>query len=374
MPAFHGAPVAGDGSREIALTVVAGARPNFVKVAPLLDAFSRIGEFRTRLVHTGQHYDTTLSDVFFRDLGLPAPDAHLGAGSGTHAEETARVIMAIEGDFLAHRPEIVVVVGDVNSTLAAALTAAKLNIPVAHVEAGLRSGDRAMPEEINRILTDAISDYCFTTTAAAGENLRREGVPDSRIHFAGNVMVDALVAARSKADALTVLEDMGLSTGGYALLTLHRPATVDVPDVLDRVLGAVREIAREIPVIFPVHPRTRARLGAASGGGGLRLVEPMGYLRFLKLMTHARLVLTDSGGIQEETTFLGVPCITLRENTERPETVETGTNRLAGTTPEGIRSAARDVLAGRLGLGRIPALWDGRAAERVAETLRKAFL
>ncbi len=346
-----------------------GARPNFMKIAPVLARLRERAGVRQVLVHTGQHYDARMSDVFFQDLGMPDPDVHLGVGSGTHAQQTARVMIEIEPVLTRERPDVVVVAGDVNSTLAVALVAAKLRLPVAHVEAGLRSRDWSMPEEINRVLTDRLSDLLFTPSRDGDENLRDEGVDPARVHFVGNLMIDSLQAALPRAKESRIHQRLELSDRGYALATLHRPSNVDDPAALSRLLGALAEVAAQIPVVFPIHPRTRARLPAGFDAKGVKLVDPLGYLDFLALTASARLVLTDSGGIQEETTALSVPCLTLRENTERPVTVEVGTNQLVGTDPAKVVAAAREVLSGRAKRGRLPELWDGRAAERVAEVL-----
>jgi UDP-N-acetylglucosamine 2-epimerase (non-hydrolysing) len=353
---------------------VVGARPNYMKVAPILEALRRLGSAEQVLVHTGQHYDEKMSDVFFADLGMPAPDVHLGVGSGSHAQQTARVMIEIEPVLRRVRPDVVVVAGDVNSTLAAALVAAKLGLPVAHVEAGLRSRDWAMPEEVNRVLTDRLGHLLFTPSRDADENLKAEGIDPARVHFVGNVMIDSLLAALPRAAQSRVLAELGLRPGEYALVTLHRPRTVDEPAALARVLATLTEVGSLLPVVFPVHPRTRAQLAASSvgisaGARGLHLVEPLGYLDFLSLTAGARLVMTDSGGIQEETTALGIPCLTLRENTERPVTVEVGTNLLVGTDRARILLAVVAVLEGRGKKGRVPELWDGKAAQRIAPLL-----
>jgi UDP-N-acetylglucosamine 2-epimerase (non-hydrolysing) len=366
-------PGEGGPSRTIRIVAVAGARPNFMKIAPLLRELRARDRFETFLVHTGQHYDKAMSDSFFEDLGIPRPDLNLGVGSGSHAEMTAAVLVAMERVLAERRPDALVVVGDVNSTLAAALAASKLGIPVAHVEAGLRSFDRAMPEEINRLMTDAISDWLFTTEPAGDENLRREGVPPERIHRVGNVMIDTLRANLERARGLDTLERLGLEPGGYAALTLHRPSNVDDPEKLRALFEVLEEIHRELPLVFPVHPRTRAAFERRLGGREpqLRLAEPLGYLEFLRLMADARFVLTDSGGIQEETTVLGVPCLTLRENTERPVTCTEGTNVLVGTEPDAIRSEVRKLIEGRARRGRVPELWDGGAAKRIVDVLER---
>ena len=353
------------------VVAVAGARPNFMKVAPLLRALNANGRFESFLVHTGQHYDEAMSEGFFRELGIAKPDVNLGVGSGTHAAMTAEVLRQIEPILVEREPDALIVVGDVNSTLAAALAAAKLGVKIAHVEAGLRSGDRSMPEEINRILTDAISDWLFVTEPAGRENLLREGVAADRIHFVGNVMIDTLVANLARAREQNTLARLGLRANEYAALTLHRPSNVDDPAHLSALFAVFEELHRELPVVFPVHPRTRAVIERQLGGKApaLRLTEPLGYLDFLALMADARFVLTDSGGVQEETTALGVPCITMRDNTERPVTILEGTNTLAGTSPPAIRAEARKLLGGEGKRGRVPALWDGHAAGRIAAVL-----
>ena len=357
---------------------VVGARPNFMKVAPIVEAMrGRAAEFAPLVVHTGQHYDERMSDAFFRDLGLPRPDVHLGVGSASHAQQTAAVMQRFEPVVLDERPDWVLVVGDVNSTLACALVCSKLGVPVAHVEAGLRSRDRAMPEEINRLLTDQLADLLLTPSADADRNLLAEGIAPERVRLVGNVMIDSLLKHLAAAEASRVREELGLGGLDYAVVTLHRPSNVDDPEVLRRILSALARVGRLLPVVFPVHPRTRRQLeefGLAGGGeprGGLRLVEPLGYLDFLRLYSGARLVLTDSGGIQEETTALGIPCLTLRENTERPVTVELGTNQLVGTDPARIVEAAGRALdADATGTPpRVPPLWDGRAADRILDAL-----
>jgi UDP-N-acetylglucosamine 2-epimerase (non-hydrolysing) len=350
---------------------VAGARPNFMKVAPLHRALQRWKAIRQVLVHTGQHYDARMSDIFFDDLGLPEPDVHLGVGSGSHAEQTARIMLSLEPVLVSQRPDLVSVVGDVNGTLAAALVAAKLGLRVAHVEAGLRSNDPRMPEELNRILVDRVSDLLFTPSGDADANLLAEGTPPARIHRVGNVMIDTLLAAKAEALRRPVLRQLGLEPDGFALCTLHRPSNVEVPATLAGILQALAAVAERLPVVFPAHPRTRAaldRLGQAPGPG-IRVLEPLGYLDFLGLTARARLVLTDSGGLQEETTALGVPCLTLRENTERPVTVTEGTNTVVGVDPQRIVVEAEVILATGGKRGRIPELWDGRAAERAAAVL-----
>jgi UDP-N-acetylglucosamine 2-epimerase (non-hydrolysing) len=357
----------------ITIVNVVGARPNFMKIAPLMAAFRARPEVRPVLVHTGQHYDERMSRLFFEDLGIPRPDLNLEVGSGSHAAQTAEIIRRFEPVVTERRPDVVLVVGDVNSTIACALVAVKLGVRVAHVEAGLRSFDRTMPEEINRVLTDAISDYLFVTERSGLENLRREGIADAKVHFVGNVMIDTLLANLEKARASRALEDLGLAPRGYAVLTLHRPANVDDRETLGRLLGALGTIARDLPIVFPVHPRTRRNLAEFGLGDlaakGLRLTEPLGYLDFLRLVAEARLVLTDSGGIQEETAILKVPCLTLRENTERPVTVDVGCNQLVGSDPARILAAFRRVMASETFTCGTPEKWDGHAAERIADIL-----
>jgi UDP-N-acetylglucosamine 2-epimerase (non-hydrolysing) len=348
-----------------------------MKIAPIVSALGRVpGRFETAIVHTGQHYDDALSQVFFDELGIPRPDVNLSVGSGSHAQQTAAVMAAFEPVLLDRAPDVVVVVGDVNSTIACALVACKLGVRVAHVEAGLRSFDRTMPEEINRVLTDQISDLLFTTEASAEANLLREGVDPEAIHFVGNVMIDTLVAHRARARALDVPCRYGLTAGGYGLLTLHRPGNVDDACVFERLVEGIGTVCRDVPLIFPVHPRTRPRVAASGAAqalvvaGRLRLVDPLGYLEFLGLMESSRVVLTDSGGVQEETTILGVPCLTLRENTERPVTITHGTNRLVGTDPARI-AAAWAQLGPEGPAVSAPPLWDGQAAARIADVLAR---
>jgi UDP-N-acetylglucosamine 2-epimerase (non-hydrolysing) len=373
------------------IIIVVGARPNFLKAAPLLNALRGNRMFRPFLVHTGQHYDKDMSDSFFQELELPRPDRYLGVGSGTHAVQTARVMVAFERVCSTERPDLVVVVGDVNSTLACALVAVKLGISVAHVEAGLRSFDRTMPEEINRMLTDHLSDLLFTSCPDGNDNLIREGIPRDKIFFVGNVMIDSLKMHLRKARASSILERLGLQdgegAGPYALLTLHRPSNVDDARVLRGIYRIIEKIAEMVPVVFPVHPRTirqmeriglkappvpaggRRRASSMLRSRGVITTHPLGYLDFLYLMSRATLVLTDSGGIQEETTVLGVPCLTLRSNTERPITLREGTNRLVGNDPETILRAVRRTLRMKLEPGKAPRYWDGRAAQRIVSIL-----
>jgi len=355
----------------IRIVAVAGARPNFMKIAPLLRELESRGTFQVTLVHTGQHYDEAMSGGFFRDLGIRDPDLNLGVGSGSHAAMTAEVLRRVEPILLEHRPQALLVVGDVNSTLAAAIAASKVGTPIAHVEAGLRAFDRSMPEEINRILTDAISDWLFVTEPSGEENLLREGADPRRIHRVGNVMIDTLRGNMQRAKEQSTLEDLDLTPGGYAALTLHRPSNVDDPEQLRALFEAFEELHAEIPIVFPAHPRTTAAIENLLGGRAprIQMTPPLGYLDFLCLMMRARLVMTDSGGIQEETTVLGVPCLTLRENTERPVTVTQGTNRIVGRDPATLRAEFHKVLAGQSKPGRIPELWDGCAAARIVDIL-----
>ena len=356
------------------IVLVAGARPNFMKVAPLWNQLIEAPDvFEPILVHTGQHYDDFMSEIFFRDLNLPRPHYELNVGSGSHAYQIAQIMMSFEEVLLQEKPDWVLVVGDVNSTLACAMDAAKLQIPVGHVEAGLRSWDKSMPEEINRIVVDAISDLLFAPSKQACENLRREGIEDHRIHFVGNVMIDSLMLLSPKADESRILDRHGLSVGEYVFLTLHRASNVDCPDTLAGIVSALQVL--RCPIVWPLHPRTRNRL---SGFGflhplemmdNIKLMDPVGYLDSLKLQKNAKFVMTDSGGLQEETTALGVPCLTLRENTERPETVDIGTNTLVGVCPERIVAEAESVLNGRYKSGHLPELWDGNTAERIIALL-----
>jgi UDP-N-acetylglucosamine 2-epimerase (non-hydrolysing) len=359
--------------------MVAGARPNFMKIAPLMRELKReVYPFEARLVHTGQHYDREMSDVFFEELEIPSPDYHLEVGSGSHAEQTAKIMVRFEEICCRDRPDLVVVVGDVNSTLACSIVARKLHIKVAHVEAGLRSGDMAMPEEINRIVTDAVADCFFVTEKSGVDHLLREGKARDSIHFVGHVMIDNLF---HQVEKLGRMDPQALSTTSlkqryrdYGVVTLHRPSNVDHPAVFTAVMGALADIARDLPLIFPVHPRTRANLQkiGMEVPEGIILTQPLPYMDFLNLFKDARLVLTDSGGLQEETTALGIPCLTVRENTERPVTVAEGTNTVVGVDPARIVKEAGEILAGRGKQGRRPEFWDGRAAARILAVLTAA--
>lgn len=375
---------------KIRLLCVAGARPNFMKIAPLMRAFAAHPQFDARLVHTGQHYDAKLSQVFFDELGIPAPDVSLGVGSGSHAQQTAELMRTFEPIVEETQPHGVLVVGDVNSTVACSLVAAKMPLREAfstrlggarrrplliHVEAGLRSFDMDMPEEINRKLTDSISDLLYVSEPAGVTNLAKEGVEGESVQFVGNVMIDTLIAMREKAAQSTVLQQMGLSKGNYAVVTLHRPSNVDDPAVLAELVRTLDHLGKHQKLVFPVHPRTRARMqsiGLDLAPERWLVTEPLGYLDFLALVSNARLALTDSGGIQEETTVLGVPCLTLRANTERPVTVDEGTNQLVGTDPKAIQQAFDHAVSGKL-QGRVPRFWDGKAAERIAAHLLGIF-
>ncbi len=355
--------------------LVCAARPNFMKIAPLYHALKKEKWARPLIVHTGQHYDLNMSDAFFEDLDLPAPDIYLGVGSGSHAEQTGRVMIAYEKVLTEERPDFVVVVGDVNSTMAATIAASKLGVRVAHLEAGLRSYDRRMPEEINRIVTDALADILWTPSKDAVENLKREGIPPEKIELVGNIMIDSLEMLREKIESQNSCCDFGLSPGGYGVVTLHRPSNVDDPAVLGRVCGILEELAEEIPLIFPVHPRTRKNieerrfLGTMTHDKKLILPEPLGYARFMNLVFHCRFVITDSGGIQEETTYLGIPCFTIRENTERPVTVTHGTNQLCGV--DTLREKMNTVLdTGTRRAGNTIEYWDGKTAERIVKSLK----
>jgi len=351
------------------IVYVVGARPNVVKMAPVISALRRrMPAARHVIVHTGQHYDREMSEIFFEELGVPAPDHLLGVGSGTHAVQTARVLERLEPVLEAERPDLVIVSGDVNSTLAAALTTVKLGIPLAHVESGLRSFDRAMPEEINRIVTDEFSDYLFLHSDEAVENLRAEGIPDDRMHFVGNTMMDTLVAMEPRFRSLDMASRLGVTPADYLLVTLHRPSLVDGPLLL-AVMDRLNDVATDLPVVFPVHPRTRKMMAGVRVAPGVMLLEPVGYLEFLSLEADAAGVVTDSGGVQEETTHLGVPCFTLRHSTERPVTVRLGTNTVLGLDPARITDIIPALRATTAKNATVPPLWDGRAAERVADVV-----
>lgn len=355
------------------LLYVVGTRPNFVKTAPVIGALrARLPEGRHTIVHTGQHYDRLMSEVFLEELGVPAPDHMLEVGSASHAVQTARTMERLEPVLEAERPDLVVVPGDVNSTLAAALTAVKMGIPVAHVESGLRSFDMTMPEEVNRIVADRFAEHLFLHSSEAVENLRAEGIAEARMHFVGNTMIDTLVALEGRFRAAGTAARLGVEPGSFVLVTLHRPALVDGP-LLAETVTRLAALAREMPVVFPVHPRTRKMMESIDADHpGLELIEPLGYLDFLSLMADAGVVLTDSGGIQEETTFLGIPCFTLRANTERPVTVSLGTNTLLGLDPAAIATIPAALAAGGAPPAEPPPLWDGHAAERIADVIAGA--
>ncbi len=361
--------------KKIHILNIVGARPNFMKIAPIHRLMQASDRFVATLVHTGQHYDEKMSQIFFHDLNLPEPDIYLGCGSGSHAQQTGAIMIALERILLERKPQLVLVVGDVNSTLAASLVASKLQVPIAHVEAGLRSFDRTMPEEINRLVTDSLADFLFVTEESGRRNLLHEGIDPDKIHFVGNVMIDSLMSHLKRAQQSTVLDDLGLNHQPYALLTLHRPSNVDDQRNFDQILLALEQIALRVPIIFPIHPRSRKMLTQfqfdhrIAKAKNLRLIEPLGYLDFLKLMNHASLVLTDSGGIQEETTVLGIPCLTLRRNTERPVTVEIGTNVLVGMDTDRIVEESFKILDGHSRQGQVPPLWDGQAAQRIVAIL-----
>ena len=375
----------------INITVVAGARPNFMKIAPILKAIQDKKETGTainfRLVHTGQHYDKKMSGDFFEQLNIPEPNINLEAGGGTQAEQTAAIMVAFEKIVEAEKPDLIIVVGDVTSTLACTLVAIKMGIKVAHVEAGLRSFDRTMPEELNRILTDSVADYLFVTEESGLQHLKNEGVADERVFFSGNVMIDSLVRYQEKAKTTTILEDLGLatsdsrlSTADYIVMTMHRPANVDTKEGLESILELIELSSKDTKIIFPIHPRTRAHMekfGLAERldqAQNLIMTEPLGYLEFIQLMSNATAILTDSGGIQEETTYLGVPCLTFRDSTERPITVTLGTNQLlSDLDPKKTYAALKEILAGKVKKGSIPPLWDGKAAERIAAKLAEIF-
>ena len=376
---------------------VVGARPNFMKVAPLHRAIKNLVGWTSKIVHTGQHFDAKMSDIFFTQLELPTPDFFLGIGGGSHTEVTAKIMLAFEKIVESEKPDLIIVVGDVTSTLACTLVAVKMGIPLAHVEAGLRSGDRTMPEEINRILTDSVANYLFVTEQSGLDHLKREGVPDEKVFFTGNVMIDSLVRYQEKAKSSCILEELGLQTSlenknevsqlvenntdtDYIVMTMHRPANVDTETGLRSILELIELSASKIKVVFPIHPRTRSNIAkfgledTLTSNKNLILTEPLGYLEFIQLMTHSKAILTDSGGIQEETTYLGIPCLTFRDSTERPITVTLGTNQLlADLNPQKTFAALEEILVGHHKKGQIPPLWDGHAAERIAENLFNLF-
>lgn len=357
--------------------LIAAARPNFMKIAPLYHELCRRAWAEPLIVHSGQHYDVNMSDVFFENLGLPAPHIHLGVGSGTHAEQTGNVMIEYEKVLMDQRPDIVVVVGDVNSTAAVSMAAVKLGVRVAHLEAGLRSFDRTMPEEINRIVTDSIADVLWTPSEDGNKNLAREGVPSEKITLVGNIMIDSLLMAKPAIEKQDVCSRFGVVPGGYGVVTLHRPANVDEKVVLERLCEVLVGISGKIPLVFPVHPRTRGKLEAfgidwLDKASGIHLTDPLGYYEFMNLVFNSRLIITDSGGVQEETTFLQIPCLTIRPNTERPVTITEGTNRLC--TAEQLEEMADAILAGNFKKGNVPALWDGNTARRVADDLEARFL
>jgi len=376
---------------------IVGARPNFMKIAPIVKVMAAYPQLHPILIHTGQHYDISMSRAFFEDLELPEPDIYLGVGSGSHAVQTAKIMVEFEKVVEQEKPDLIVVVGDVNSTLACSVVAAKLLVPIAHVEAGLRSFDRTMPEEINRIVTDALSQYLFTTSEDANVNLKKEGISEEKIFFVGNVMIDSLLQHLEKARKTDILHRLRLTKPSrlaveeapidYAVLTLHRPSNVDNPEIFLRIIQGLTEVSKHLPIIFPVHPRTQKQIAAfgylsffknlqdhpvESTQGFIGVTDPLGYLDFLHLMSRAKLVLTDSGGLQEETTALGIPCLTLRENTERPVTITEGTNTLVGTDTAKIIAESYKILQGEGKAGRIPRLWDGKTADRIVEILARA--
>ena len=359
----------------IVVHLVAAARPNFMKVAPLYHALARTSWCEPKIVHTGQHYDPNMSEAFFRDLRMPNPQIHLGVGSGTHAEQTGNVMIAYERECLREKPDWIVVVGDVNSTAACAMVGAKLWIPVVHLEAGLRSGDRKMPEEINRLVTDAIADVLWTPSSDADENLLKEGVAASRIECVGNIMIDSYEMLREQIEADDTGKRLGLVPKSYGVVTLHRPSNVDQRATLEQLVGQLVRISRSLPLVFAVHPRTAKRLSEfglrslLESAEGIKLTDPLGYVQFMNVVSGARVAITDSGGVQEETTYLGIPCVTLRENTERPITVTEGSNRLV--QPDQLSSTMESVMTGNWPASRVPRFWDGKVADRCVESLRR---
>lgn len=373
------------------LTLIAGARPNFMKIAPIIHAIQTVQKegkpINYRLVHTGQHYDQKMSDTFFLELKIPEPDVNLGCGGGTQAEQTAAILVAFEKELIKNPTDLVIVVGDVTSTMACSIVAKKLNTKVAHVEAGIRSWDLTMPEEINRMVTDVLADYFFTTTKLANKNLKNMGIPNNRIFFVGNVMIDTLLANRSRFQKPAVCDELKLEKGNYLVMTLHRPANVDEEAKFKALLDEIINASHGLPIIFPVHPRTAKIINKICSTSlrsadkaekqplpkSLHLIEPLGYLEFNYLVENAKAVITDSGGITEETTVMGIPCLTLRDNTERPETVEMGTNELIGTNPAAIKPALEKLFSGNWKTGNIPELWDGKTSERIINELLKLF-
>lgn len=364
--------------KRIKIICTVGARPNFIKMAPIIEELKKYEDIDWLLVHTGQHYDYELSKSFFIDLDIPEPDVHLAVGSGSHAEQTGKIMMRFERLLVEQCPDLVIVVGDVNSTLACALAASKLHVPIAHVEAGLRSFDRAMPEEINRILTDAISDYLFVTENSGRENLLKEGIPQESIFFVGNVMIDTLLKYREQVLKSSILSELNLQPRSYVVLTLHRPENVDNKETFASLLSGLGELYRHIKVVYPIHPRAKIRMEEfglkkdfpfLQGEEEFILIEPLSYLKFMKLVSESNFVLTDSGGIQEETTVLRIPCLTLRKNTERPVTVAEGTNTVVGTNPKRIVEESMKILDGHRKFGKIPELWDGKTSERIVKIL-----
>ena len=358
------------------ITLVVGARPNFMKAAPLIKKLhENKTDFETILIQTGQHYDKKLSELFFEQLQMPKPDFYLGVGSGSQAVQTAKIMVEIEKSFLEIKPDLVVVFGDVNSTMAAAIVAAKLCIKIAHVEAGLRSFDRSMPEEINRIVTDRLSDYLFVTEQSGLDNLKDEGVPDEKIFFTGKIMIDSLVGNIERAKKSDILNQLKLESGKYATVTMHRPSNVDDSETLAGLFKVLSSVSKEMPVVFPCHPRTKNHIEEHGlmkdlHGDNIRMIEPLGYLDFLKLQSGSRIVLTDSGGVQEETTYLGIPCVTMRENTERPVTVDIGSNILCGSDPNRILNVTNEILSGTVKDCEVPQLWDGQTAGRIVDILK----
>ena len=356
---------------------IVGARPNFMKIAPIQREMEKNSALEPLIIHTGQHYDEKMSKLFFDDLELPRPARYLKVGSATHAQQTAKIMVEFEKVVDEEKPDLVLVVGDVNSTAACSMVAAKMGVKIAHVEAGLRSFDRTMPEEINRMVTDTLSDYLFVTEQSGLDNLRKEGVPDEKVFFTGNVMIDSLVYFLDKAKNSNIINQLSLNDYEYALVTLHRPSNVDIKENFEKLLNAFSEIENDLKIVFPIHPRSRKMLtnfgldNRISAMHNLVLLDPIGYLDFMKLMHDAKLVLTDSGGIQEETTYLGIPCITLRENTERPVTIDVGTNVLVGSDTELVISEAKKVISGQSKKGQVPDLWDGKAAERIVSIIAR---